>query len=179
MWFLLFKIDSFNERNQNANLIRMISSLWIALTVHYIWAISPIIKFKFNVKCLVSLIDKSIYRTTYIVIDYVDITHGLHNTNGFGIETMYDYYIVMKSMFLGYKIFSFTLYYLCKLYHFPSMNLTLTTPKPFKTKSRSKIKTSILTTSHSNHNFIQREVSLKVINTLLYTNQKETSQKTF
>jgi hypothetical protein len=53
-----------------------------------------------------------------------------------------------------------------------------TTPKPFKTKSRSKIKTSILTTLHSNHNFVQREVSLKVSNTPLYTNQKETNQET-
>ncbi len=29
----------------------------------------------------------------------------LYNTNGFGTETIYDYYIVMKSMFLGCKIF--------------------------------------------------------------------------
>jgi hypothetical protein len=30
----------------------------------------------------------------------------LYNTNGFGIETMYDYYIAMKSMFLVVKLFS-------------------------------------------------------------------------
>jgi hypothetical protein len=30
----------------------------------------------------------------------------LYNTNGFGIETMYDYYIVMKFMFLVVKLFS-------------------------------------------------------------------------
>jgi hypothetical protein len=31
---------------------------------------------------------------------------GLHNTNGFGTETMYDYYIAMKSMFLVIKLSS-------------------------------------------------------------------------
>ncbi len=31
---------------------------------------------------------------------------GVYNTNGFGTETMYDYYIVMKSMFLVVKLFS-------------------------------------------------------------------------
>jgi len=30
----------------------------------------------------------------------------LHNTNGFGIEIMYDYYIVLKFMFLVVKLFS-------------------------------------------------------------------------
>jgi hypothetical protein len=30
---------------------------------------------------------------------------SLYNTNGFGIETMYDYYIAMKSMFLIAKSF--------------------------------------------------------------------------
>jgi hypothetical protein len=37
---------------------------------------------------------------------------------------------------------------------------------------------SILTTLHSNHNFVQREVFFKVTNTSLYTNQKETNQET-
>jgi hypothetical protein len=45
-------------------------------------------------------------------------------------------------------------------------------------KSFKKIKTSILTTLHSNHNFVQMEVSLKVTNTPLYINQKETSRET-
>jgi hypothetical protein len=30
---------------------------------------------------------------------------GVYNMNEFGTETMYDYYITMKYMFLGYKIF--------------------------------------------------------------------------
>ncbi len=29
----------------------------------------------------------------------------VYNTNGFGTETMYDYYIAMKSMFLVAKLF--------------------------------------------------------------------------
>jgi hypothetical protein len=59
------------------------------------------------------------------------------------------------------------------------MNYTLLTPKTIKTKSLSKTKTSI-TTLYSNHNFVQREAMLlKVTNTPLYTNQKETSQKTY
>jgi hypothetical protein len=30
----------------------------------------------------------------------------MYNMNGFGTETMYDYYIAMKSMFLVVKLFS-------------------------------------------------------------------------
>jgi hypothetical protein len=30
----------------------------------------------------------------------------MYNTNGFGTETMYDYYITLKSMFLVAKLFS-------------------------------------------------------------------------
>jgi hypothetical protein len=33
-------------------------------------------------------------------------TKKMYNTNGFGTETMYDYYIAMKSMFLVVKLFS-------------------------------------------------------------------------
>ncbi len=64
------------------------------------------------------------------------------------------------------------------LHHSPTMNYTLSTPKTIKTKSLSKNKTSIITL-YSNHDFLQREVVfLKVTNTPLYTNQKETSQET-
>ncbi len=34
------------------------------------------------------------------------LQENLYNTNEFGIETMYDYYIAMKSMFLVVKLFS-------------------------------------------------------------------------
>jgi len=69
----------------------------------------------------------------------------LYNTNGFRTETMYDYYITMKSMFFCCKIILPTFYWLCKPHHSPTMNYTQTTPKLFKTKSLSKVKTSILT----------------------------------
>jgi len=36
----------------------------------------------------------------------VSIAMGVYNTNGFKTETMYDYYIVMKSMFLVVKLSS-------------------------------------------------------------------------
>jgi len=35
-----------------------------------------------------------------------DIHMGMYNTNGFRIKTMYDYYIIMKSMFLVVKLSS-------------------------------------------------------------------------
>jgi len=47
-----------------------------------------------------------------------------------------------------------------------------------KTKSFSKIKTSIITTLYSYHNLVQMKVFLKITNTSLYTNQKETNQET-
>jgi hypothetical protein len=37
---------------------------------------------------------------------YVWVSMCMYNTNEFGIETMYDYYIAMKSMFLVIKLFS-------------------------------------------------------------------------
>jgi hypothetical protein len=37
--------------------------------------------------------------------DFVKVVH-LYNTNGFKTETMYDYYIAMKSMFSVAKLFS-------------------------------------------------------------------------
>jgi hypothetical protein len=49
---------------------------------------------------------------------------------------------------------------------------TIQNQKPFK------IKTSILTTLYSYHNFVQMKVPHKVTNTFLNTNQKETNQET-
>ncbi len=42
----------------------------------------------------------------YIVIKIEMEEVEMYNTNGFKIETMYDYYITMKSMFLVVKLFS-------------------------------------------------------------------------
>jgi hypothetical protein len=69
---------------------------------------------------------------------------------------------------------------LCKgneLHHPPIMNYTQSTPKQSKSKSLFKSKTSI-TTLYSNHDSLQWEVVfIKVTNTPLYINQKETSQE--
>jgi hypothetical protein len=91
---------------------------------------------------------------------------------------MYDYYIAMKSMFLVAKSF----------YH-PSIvyaSFTFFLPwfkhkqhqKSFKIKSLLKPKLQFSQTLHSYDNFVQVKVFLKVTNTPLYTNQKETSQET-
>jgi hypothetical protein len=45
----------------------------------------------------------------------------MYNTNGFKTETMYDYYIIMKYMFLVTKLFS-PFYWLRKFHHSPTMN---------------------------------------------------------
>jgi hypothetical protein len=67
----------------------------------------------------------------------------MYNTNGFGTETMYDYYIIMKSMFLVVKLSSHpSIGYasLTSSYHELHANniKTIQNQKPFK------IKTSIL-----------------------------------
>jgi hypothetical protein len=70
---------------------------------------------------------------------------------------MYDYYIVMKSMFLVVKLSSQPTIGYANL----TILLPWTTHKQHqnysKTKSFSKIKTSILTTLYSYHNFVQNE----------------------
>jgi hypothetical protein len=91
---------------------------------------------------------------------------------------MYDYYIVMKSMFLVVKLSS------QPTIDYASLTILLpwTTHKQHqkysKIKSFFKIKTSILTTLYSYHNFVQMKMFLKITNTSLYTNQKETNQET-
>jgi hypothetical protein len=53
-----------------------------------------------------------------------------------------------------------------------------TTPKLFKTKNPSKSKLQFSQTLYSYHNFVQMKMFLKVTNTSLNTNQKETNQET-
>jgi hypothetical protein len=48
----------------------------------------------------------------------------VNNTNGFRTETMYDYYIVMKFMFLVIKLSSQSSIWLCTPHHSPPMNYT-------------------------------------------------------
>jgi hypothetical protein len=61
--------------------------------------------------------------------------------------------------------------------HPSTMNYTLSHSKQSKPKAFPKIKTFMLTL-YSNHNSLQREeMCVKVTNTSLYTNSKETSQE--
>ncbi len=67
-------------------------------------------------------------------------TKNMYYTSGFRTETMYNYYIVMKSMFLGCKTIIPPYFWLCKLHHHPFMNYTQTIPKTIqKPKAFSKI----------------------------------------
>jgi len=100
----------------------------------------------------------------------------LYNMNGFRTETMYDYYIAMKFMFLVVKLSSH-----------PSIGYaSFTILLPWSThklhqnysKAFPKSKLQFSQTLYSYHNFVQMKVFLKVTNTSLYTNQKETNKKT-
>jgi hypothetical protein len=64
---------------------------------------------------------------------------SLYNTNGFKTKTIYDYYIVMKFMFLVVKLSSHSSIGYVSL-SILLVNYTQTTPKLFKTKSLSKSK---------------------------------------
>jgi hypothetical protein len=98
----------------------------------------------------------------------------MHNMNGFGIENMYDYYIAMKSMSLVAKSF----YHLSIVYASFTFLLPWSKPKPFKTKTLLKPKLQFSQTLHSSNTFVQMKMFLKVTNTPLNTNQKETNQET-
>jgi hypothetical protein len=103
----------------------------------------------------------------------------VYNTNGFETETMYDYYIVLKSMFLVTKLFSHP----SIVYASFTILLPWTKLKQHQNHSKSKVfqksKLQFQQTLHSYHNFVQGEVFFKVTNTLLYTNQKKTNWEIF
>jgi len=102
----------------------------------------------------------------------------LYNTSGFRFETMYDYYIAMKSMFLVVKLSSHPSIGYASL----TILLPWTTHKQhqnyLKPKAFPKSKLQFSQTLYSYHNLVQMKVFLKVTNTSLYTNQKETNQET-
>jgi hypothetical protein len=91
---------------------------------------------------------------------------------------MYDYYIVMKFMFLIVKLSSHLIIGYANL----TILLSWTTHKQHqnysKTKSFSKNQNFHSPTLYSYHNFVQMKVFLKVTNTSLNTNQKQTTQET-
>ncbi len=66
-------------------------------------------------------------RTTHSLV-------GMYNTNGFRIESMYDYYIAMKSMFLVAKLFSHP----SIIYASPTILLPWTKHKQHQNHSKSK-----------------------------------------
>jgi hypothetical protein len=110
----------------------------------------------------------------FILDKFLVLLVYMHNMNGFGTETMYDYYIAMKSMSLVAKSF----YHPSITYASFTFLLPWSKPKPFKTKSLLKPKLQFSPTLHSFNTFVQMKVFTKVTNTLLNTNQKETSQET-
>jgi len=103
----------------------------------------------------------------------------MYYTSGFRTETMYDSYIVMKSMFLVVKL-SFTQLLVMQASPFPFHELHINNTKtiqknqkPFPNQNFNYYKLCIHTMT-----LYKMKVFLKVTNTLLYTNQKETTQKT-
>ncbi len=103
----------------------------------------------------------------------------LYNTNGFRTETMYDYYIVMKSMFLVVKLSSHS----SIVYVNITILLPWTTHKQHQNYSKPKAfknpKLPFSQTLYSWHNFGTKwRCPSRSQNTSLYTNQKETNQET-
>jgi hypothetical protein len=72
----------------------------------------------------------------FINMNIIILCVVMYYTSGFRTEIMYNFYIVMKSMFLGCKTILPPYFWLCKPHHYPSMNYTQTIPKTIqKTKS--------------------------------------------
>ncbi len=104
-------------------------------------------------------------------------TKKMYNTNGFRTETMYDYYIAMKSMFLVVKLSSHS----SIGYASPTIFLPRTTHKQHQNYSKPK--------AFQNQNFNSHKLCIHTIisykwrcpsrsqNTFLNTNQKETNQE--
>jgi hypothetical protein len=103
---------------------------------------------------------------------------AVYNTNGFRTETMYDYYIVMKSMFFIVKLSSHPSIGYASLIILLPWSTHKLQQKYSKPKALLKSKLQFSQTLYSYHNFVQMKVFLKVTNTSLYTNQKETNQET-
>jgi hypothetical protein len=82
------------------------------------------------------------------------------NRNMFRIEIMYVCYIAMKIYVFGCTIIFSSFYCLCitsMSHHFPTMNHTQTTPKPFKTKSSNFFTILFYQALHLYNNFVTSE----------------------
>jgi len=102
----------------------------------------------------------------------------LYNENGFRIETMSDYYIVMKSMFLVVKLSFHSFIGYVSLIILLSWITHKQHQNYLKVKTFQNQKLQFTQTLYSYHNFAQMKVFFKVTNTFLKTNQKETNQET-
>jgi len=91
---------------------------------------------------------------------------------------MYDYYIVMKSMFSVLKLSFHLIIGYASLIILLSWATHKQHQKYSKTKSFFKNQNFNSQTLYSYHNFVQMKVFLKVTNTSLNTNQKEINQET-
>jgi hypothetical protein len=81
----------------------------------------------------------------------------MYNTNGLKIETMYDYYIAMKSMFLIAKLFSHPFIVYASLIIFLSWIKHKQHQKPFKTKSSKSFIILFHQALHLYNNFVTSE----------------------
>jgi len=139
--------------------------VWLAIYV-YIWVNRVIHEVAMSSPCLWASFHPL---SSFLVV--------LYNMNGFRIETMYDYYIAMKSMFLIVKLSSHSFIGYASL----TILLLWTTHKQHQNYSKPKAfqnqNNQFSQTLYSYHNFVQMKVFLKVTNTSLNTNQKETNQK--
>jgi hypothetical protein len=105
----------------------------------------------------------------------------LYNTDGFRIETMYDYYIVMKSMFLVVKLYSHS-----SIVYVNIIILLLSTIHN-QHQNYSKPKASKKILNFHSHKFSTHIITLytkmkgpfKVTNTSLNTNQKGNYSRDF
>jgi len=103
---------------------------------------------------------------------------SVYNTNGFRTETMYDYYIAMKSMFLVVKLSSHSFIGYARL----TILLPWTTLKQHQNYSKPKAFQNQNFNSHKlcihNITLYKMKMFLKVTNTSLNINQKEINQET-
>jgi len=101
----------------------------------------------------------------------------LYLTKGFKIKIMYVYCITMKSMFLVARMFfNLSIVYVQLVSH-TYQELNTNTTKTIQTKSSNPFTILFHQTLHSYNIFYQVKVFLKVTNTHLYTNKKETKQE--
>jgi hypothetical protein len=102
----------------------------------------------------------------------------MYNTNGFRTETIYDYYIAMKSMFLVIKLSShsfidYASFTILLPWTTHKQHQNYSKPKAFQNQNFNSYKLCI-----HNITLYKMKMFLKVTNTSLNTNQKKINQET-